>query len=255
MKIHKAKGPAVISEQLLKARAELEAKLLQAVRRSERTLLADQIATVESVLRDLTKDRCRPTIYRELDELTDRERVMARLARNIGRGRDVIYHGTRALPDVMRAGKLIPPDLAECAVFFSRSPEVAAYFACLMGEKEERRSPGILILDRSSMRQRYRLEPYRYDPSDGRNEREEAVWGRSVSFRRHLLGVVSEANVSEVLGPARRRHLPRGFVLWPEARRRKLNERQLASGRKYVAEGRAAVRDLIVQERFLQKEE
>ncbi|MCK1709016.1 MULTISPECIES: hypothetical protein [unclassified Bradyrhizobium] len=144
--------------------------------------------------------------------------------------------------------------MVECAVFFSCSPEVAAYFACLRGEKEERRSAGVLILDRSSLRQRYRLEPNRYDPFDGRNEREEAVWGRTVSFRRHLLGVVSEANVSEVLGPPEWLYLPRGFVRWPAARRRKFNERRLASGREFVAGGRAAVRDLIVQERFLRKE-
>jgi hypothetical protein len=196
----------------------------------------------------------RPTMYSELDELTDRERVMARLAKDIGRGRDVVYHGTRALPAVMRAGKLIPPDLAECAVFFSRSPEVAAYFACLMGEKEERFTPGILILDRRSLRQGYRLEPGRYDPSYGRNEREEAVWGRTVSLRRHLLGVVSEANVSEVLGPAKWPYLPQGFMGWPEARRRRFNERQ-ASGQELMAEGRAAVRDLIVRERLLREEE
>lgn len=157
----------------------------------------------------------------------------------------------RALPEVMRAGKLVPPDFAESAVFFTRSAEVAAYFACLRGEKEERRSAGVLTLDRSSLRQSYRLEPDRYDPFDGRNEREEAVWGRIVSFRRHLLGVVSEVNVSEVLGPPEWLYLPPGFVRWPEARRRKFNERQLASGREFVAKGRAAVRDLIVAERFL----
>jgi hypothetical protein len=126
MKIHKPKGPAVISEKLIKARAELEAELRHAASSSEQKRLTEQLATVEFVLRDLSKERSRPRIYRELDELTDRERVMARLAKSIGRGREVVYHGTRTLPEVMRAGKLIPPDLAECAVFFSRSPEVAA---------------------------------------------------------------------------------------------------------------------------------
>ncbi len=255
MKIRKPKGPGVISEHLIEARAELEANLRHATSSSDRKWLTDQIATVEFVLQDLSKDRCRPTMYRELDELTDRERVMARLARNIGRGCDVIYHGTRALPEVMRAGKLIPPDFAECAVFFSRSPEVAAYFACLRGDKEERRSAAVLVLDRSSLRHRYRLEPNRYDPFHGHNEREEAVWGRTVSFRRHLLEVVSERNVSEVLGLPEWPYLPQGFVRWPEARRRKFNERQLASGQKFVAKGRAAVRDLIVQERFLREKE
>ncbi|UQR67628.1 hypothetical protein LRP30_21305 [Bradyrhizobium sp. C-145] len=251
MNIHELKGPAVIHEQLIKARAELEAKLRSASGSSERKFLADQIATVELVLQEVSKERNRPAMYRELDELTDRERVMARIAKSIGRGRDVVYHGTRALPEVMRAGKLVPPNLAEFAVFFTRSAELAAYFACLRGEKKERRSAGVLILDKSSLRQSYRLEPNRYDPLDGRNEREEAVWGRTISFRRHLLGVVSEANVSEVLGPPEWPYLPPGFVRWPEAKRRKFNERQLASGREFVAKGRAAVRDLIVSERFL----
>ena len=250
MNIQKLKGPAVIIEKLIKARADLEAELCHASSCSAQKQLTEQIAKVEFVLRDLNKELSRPKLYRELDELTDRERVMARLAKKIGRGRDVIYHGTRALPEVMRAGKLIPSDSGECAVFFSRSPEVAAYFACLRGEKAERRSPGILILDRRSLRQGYRLEPNRYDPFYGHNEREEAVWGRTVSFRRHLLGVVTEATVAQILGPPEWPYLPREFVRWSEARRRKFNERQLASGRKFVAEGRAAVRDLIVQERF-----
>src|SRR3954454_25101648 len=34
----------------------------------------------------------------------------------------------------------------------------------LMGEKEERRVPGLLVLDRSTFRRCYRLEPNRYDP-------------------------------------------------------------------------------------------
>jgi hypothetical protein len=126
---------------------------------------------------------------------------------------------------------------------------IAAYFACLRGEKNERRSPGILILDRNSLRQCYRLEPSRYDPFHGRNEREEAIWDRTVSFRRHLIGVVSDADVSAVLGAPKRRYLPRGFASWPAARRRAFNERDLASGRKLVVKGRAAVRDLIVRER------
>jgi hypothetical protein len=175
MKFNKIKGPAAIQQQLIKVRAEFKAMLRQAPSNSERKWLTDQIAMVNIVLRDLRKKRSRPQIYRELDELTEHERVMARMAKDIGRGRDVIYHGTRALREVMRAGKLIPANLAESAVFFTRSSEVAAYFACLMGEKKERRSPGVLILDRSSLRQCYRLEPTRYDHFRDRNEREEAV--------------------------------------------------------------------------------
>jgi hypothetical protein len=241
----KIKGPAAIQQQLMDARAQFKAKLSRAASSSERKWLADQITVANIALRELRKKRVPPKVYRELDELTDRERVM-----KIGRGRDVIYHGTRNLPAVLRAGKFMPSDFSEPAVFFTRSPEIAAYFACLMGEKKERRSPGVLILDRSSLRQCYRLEPNRYDHFHDRNEREEAVWGRTVSFRRHLVGVVSEADVSKRLGPPRRRYLPRGFASWPATQRRIFNECHLASGRKLVADGRAAVRNLIVRERL-----
>jgi hypothetical protein len=57
----------------------------------------------------------------------DREIVMARLARTIGRGHDAIYHGTRHLPLVLRSGKLLPANIEKTGVFFTRSPEVAAY--------------------------------------------------------------------------------------------------------------------------------
>ncbi len=70
------------------------------------------------------------TLLRENDALSDREIVAARLARAIGRGRDAIYHGTRAPAEVLRSGKLMPRG---GGVSFSRSPEVAAYHAHMMG--------------------------------------------------------------------------------------------------------------------------
>jgi hypothetical protein len=145
----KIKGPAAIQHQLVLARAQLKARLSRAASISERKWLADQITVANIAPRELRNKRVLPKVYRKLDELTDRERVMARLAKEIGCGRDVIYHGTRDLPAVMRAGKLISSDFAERAVFFTRSPEVETYFACLGGEKKERRSPGVLVLDRS----------------------------------------------------------------------------------------------------------
>jgi hypothetical protein len=169
------KGPAAVTKQMIDARVELKKALRHATTAAERKLIQDQIVLVNIVLRDLRRKRTRPKMYREVDDLTDRMRVMARLAKAMGRGRNVIYHGTRALPAVMRTGKLIPPESGECAVFFSRSAEIAAYFACLRGAKEERRVPGLLVLDRASLRQCYSLEPNRYDPSRDRNEREEAV--------------------------------------------------------------------------------
>ena len=91
----------------------------------------------------------------------DREIVMARLARTIGRGHDAIYHGTRHLPLVLRIGKLLPSDIGDTAVFFIRLPEVAAYWANMMGKEKDRFCGGILVLNRISLFQNYRLESHR----------------------------------------------------------------------------------------------
>jgi hypothetical protein len=126
---------------------------------------------------------------REAPPGTDREIVMARLARKNGRGHDAIYHGTRHLPLVLRTGKLLPPDWGHTAVFFTRSPEVAAYWASMMGGEIDQFCGGILVLNRTSLVQNYRLEPSRY-AEDWADEREESIWDRSINIRRHLLGVV-----------------------------------------------------------------
>ena len=123
---------------------------------------------------------------------SDRQIVMARLAREFGRGRDAIYHGTRHLPLVLRSGKLLPAGNWDPAVFFTRSPEVAAYWANMLGREMDQYCGGILILNRTSLVQNYRLEPSRY-AEEWDDEREESVWDRSINIRRHLLGVVRQA--------------------------------------------------------------
>jgi len=55
---------------------------------------------------------------------------------------------------------------------------------------------------------------------------------RTVSFRRHLLGVVREADVARVLGTLERTY-----------------GEELREGDRFVRDGRARVRDLIVSER------
>src|ERR1700751_1335077 len=82
---------------------------------------------------------------------TTREVVMARLARKIGRGRDAIYHGTRFPTEVLRSGKLKPDPSGK--ISFSRSAEVAAYFAHLPDDGFIRWTPAVLVLDRSSLTQ------------------------------------------------------------------------------------------------------
>src|SRR4051812_29022487 len=108
---------------------------------------------------------------------TDREIVMARLARRIGRGYDAIYHGTRHLPLVLRSDKLLASGVRDTAVFLTRSPEVAAYWAGMMGGEIDEFSGGILVLNRTSLVQNYRLTPSRYTENWEYDEREESIWG------------------------------------------------------------------------------
>jgi hypothetical protein len=133
-------------------------------------------------------------------------------------GSNSIYHGTRNLPLVLRAGKLLPPDWGDTAVFFTRSPEVAAYWASMMGQDQF--CGGILILNRTSLVQNYRLEPSRYGEDWDHNERKESIWDRSINIRRHLLGVVREADVNALLGAAQTSLFPNGYFDWSERKRK-----------------------------------
>lgn len=179
--------------------------------------------------------------------LRDREIVMARLARKIGRGHDAIYHGTRHLTLVLRSGKLLPAKIGDAAVFFTRSPEVAAYWANMWGREQDQFCGGVLVLNRTSLVQNNRLEPSRYAEDWKYDEREESVWGRPINIRRHLLGVVRQADVDAILGPPRHRFFPNGYSAWSDQQLFWKEERRLAQ--EIVGEGRAKVREIIVQQR------
>jgi hypothetical protein len=174
--------------------------------------------------------------------IRDRETVMARLARKIARGHDAIYHGTRHLPAVLRTGKLLPSRSAAAAVFLTRSPEVASYWANMMGSEIDHFCGGVLVLNRASLAQIYRLRCTRWK-EDWFNEQEESVWGRAINLHRHLLGVVQEADVNAIIGAPKYRFLPTGReqqkAFWDDFK---------ASIPK-VREGRAKVREIIVKDR------
>jgi hypothetical protein len=180
---------------------------------------------------------------------SDRQVVMARLARKIGRGHDAIYHGTRHLPLVLRTGKLLPAGTWDPAVFFTRSPEVAAYWADMLGTEMDQFCGGILILNRASIVQNYRLEPSRYAEDWKYDEREENVLGRSINIRRHLLGVVRQEDVDAILGPPRHRVLPNGFFGWSDRKKRLFWREEERAAREIGREGRTKVREIIVQRR------
>jgi hypothetical protein len=57
-------------------------------------------------------------------------------ANTIGRGLDVLFHGTRRRERVLESGFLRPSPASQ-AVAFSRSPRVAAHFATLPRDDDE----------------------------------------------------------------------------------------------------------------------
>jgi hypothetical protein len=114
-----------------------------------------------------------------------------------------------------------------------------------MGREVDQWSPAVLVLDRNSLIQAYRLEPCRYDEMLEADEREE-VCGRTINFRRHLLGIVREADVSKILGPPKLKFFPR---TWSSSKWRAFHRESLKLGERLVREGRARVRDIIVKER------
>jgi len=246
-------GPITTYEALVCLRAQYAEALIEATE-VHRNYLNGAIATLDEAIKLMKTNsagtkKAAATRLREIDALTDRERVMAQLARKIGRGCDAIYHGTRHLPLVLRYGKLLPPPGGERGIFLSRSPETAAYFASLFEFDGSHSSPGVLVLNRRSLTQSYSLKPRRYDQEREQDEREEVIWGRMVNIRRHLLGVVGDSDVTAILGPPKHTCLPSTYFSWPQEQRSAFYRKQREAGHKIVRDGRARVREIIIGER------
>jgi hypothetical protein len=126
-------------------------------------------------------------------------------AKTIGRGLDVLFHGTRNRERILESGFLRSPRTTH-AVCFSRSPKVAAHFATLAREDDEGIG-AILVFDRSSLKTRYKLEciddGWTTDGSEfnefwraDHDEFEECVSGRDVEIAPHLIAMISTPIVS-----------------------------------------------------------
>jgi hypothetical protein len=126
-------------------------------------------------------------------------------ARDIARGRDALFHGTRYRGLILATGflKFVPP---EHAIAFTRSPEVAAHFATLPRDDDEG-AAAIFVFDRASLKTRYKLEcvdngwktdPSKFDESwrAEHDEFEEQVFARDVEIAPHLIGLVTAPEVS-----------------------------------------------------------
>ena len=131
-------------------------------------------------------------------EYTTAERELVLLARKLATNRDVLYHGTRYRQSILKTETLFRPEVGVDAVFFTRSPEVAAYWALLKREDDEGRG-SVLVCDRQSLASRYKIKcnPQVYWHSDTtfHDEAEEQIFDNVTKIGDHLIGIVSGPTV------------------------------------------------------------
>lgn len=120
--------------------------------------------------------------------------VLTMQLRTVTRGMDVIFHGTRYPRQILMQDTLLYSRSGYQAVFFTRSLQVASYWALLERDDDEQ-DGAVLVFDRPRLRARYRLVPFHdpiWDtPQKLNDEAEELVWGRNIErMHSYLLGAV-----------------------------------------------------------------
>src|SRR5262245_50967826 len=88
------------------------------------------------------------------------EKLLAAEVRSQARGRDVVFHGTRYPRRILADQTLKSASAGDEAVCFSRSPDMAAYWAAQQRRDNGEQTGAVLILDRVALRSRYPLVPY-----------------------------------------------------------------------------------------------
>jgi hypothetical protein len=123
---------------------------------------------------------------------SEEERELAARAREVAGDQDILYHGTRYAQSILRTGALLCPECWQ--VSFTRSAEVAAYWA-LMERDDDEGVGSILVLNRGSLAQGYDLcavpEVFWLSADRFHNEAEEEIRADLPDLSNHLLGIVS----------------------------------------------------------------
>jgi hypothetical protein len=101
-----------------------------------------------------------------------------------------LFHGTRYLNAILESGMLVPPEVGDPEVSFSRSPNEAAFWATLPRDDDEGRG-AVLVFDRDRLAMRHRLEPVDNAFFDV-DEQEERVWERNVLLADGLVGIATQ---------------------------------------------------------------
>lgn len=110
-------------------------------------------------------------------------------ARDLAKGADVLYHGTRH-PDAILGNAVLACSIVIPKVAFTRSPEEAAYWATLERDDDEGRG-AILVFDRHRLSAHYRVECWVGEGATF-DEQEERVWERHILLPAGLIGFVAE---------------------------------------------------------------
>ena len=134
------------------------------------------------------------------DHVNEQTRFFREKARASARGQDVLFHGTRHRESVLASG-ILKFSSGGQTLSFTRSPDVAAYWAALPRDDDEG-AGAVLVFDRASLRARYKLEciddSWEADPSKfnefwraaAHDEFEEQVCSRNVEIAPHLIGLI-----------------------------------------------------------------
>ena len=122
-------------------------------------------------------------------------KALASAAREAGGRGDFLLHGTRSPQAVLEGNRLLYSRSGNASVSFSRSPEVAAYWAVLPRGEIDEGHGAIFVLDRRALQTNYRIEPHHDFEESAQflsDEMEEMVYGRDIDdLGRFLLGVVT----------------------------------------------------------------
>jgi hypothetical protein len=120
-------------------------------------------------------------------------RQLAGMARQKAMDRDALYHGTRFAELILKTGVLFYSDPGDPKVSFTRSPEVAAYWALLERDYDEGRG-SVFIFDRQSLERRHKVEAnpevYWHTNTLFHDEAEEEVWANVIDIGNHVIGLV-----------------------------------------------------------------
>jgi hypothetical protein len=116
------------------------------------------------------------------------------MARQQAMDRDALYHGTRYAELILKTGVLFYSDPGQPKVSFTRSPEVAAYWALLERDDDEGRG-SVFIFDRQSLERRYKVKAnpkvYWHTKTLFHDEAEEEIWTNVIDIGNHLIWLVS----------------------------------------------------------------